>query len=93
MLLLLRLLLLTSPPRRYEFDDGFLLARGTAVTVHAGRAARAIKAQEYADHERFDSRRCKDLYWTTDSVWQVDPIATLKDAQGFTCAEKKIVIE
>jgi hypothetical protein len=77
----------------YEFDDGFLFARGTSVTIHAGRGARTIKAMELEDHHRFDSRRCSDLYWTTDSVWQVDPVATLKDSNGYKVHEKKIIID
>lgn len=53
----------------YHFDDGYNLAKGTAVEIHAGPDAKDIKKLPIADHDKFDSRRCNKLFWTSASVF------------------------
>ena len=54
----------------FQFDDGFNLARGTRIEVVAGREARKVKELEMAEHDKFDSRRIKSLYWTQSSIFK-----------------------
>jgi len=53
----------------YHFDDGYNLAKGTTVEIHAGPDAKDIKKLPIADHDKFDSRRCNKLFWTSASVF------------------------
>lgn len=66
----------------YNFDDGYNLAKGTSVEIHAGPEAKDIKKLPVSDHDKFDSRRCNKLYWTSASVFlgSGETTASLLDA-------------
>lgn len=66
----------------YHFDDGYNLAKATSVEIHAGPDAKEIKKIPVADHDKFDSRRCNKLFWTSASVFlgSGSTTATLLDA-------------
>ena len=51
--------------------------------VHAGPDARTVKNATHDDHDKFDSRRYRKLYWTTDSVFMEpgESVAQLRDAE------------
>jgi hypothetical protein len=53
----------------YHFDDAYNLAKGTFLEVHAGPEAKEIKKLIVSDNDKFDSRRCNKLFWTSASVF------------------------
>uniref|UniRef100_A0A7S2V5E9 LTD domain-containing protein n=1 Tax=Fibrocapsa japonica TaxID=94617 RepID=A0A7S2V5E9_9STRA len=55
-------------PTTFEFQEGYLLTKGTSAVIHAGKSAEGCRRPACSDGELFDSRTCPSLFWTTEEV-------------------------